>query len=60
MDKKELVLGKEKITVLAQLLTGIKDALEKLESAERSGDKEDILAAKREIRNFQREIDKRL
>ena len=60
MDKRGALFDKEEITILAQLLTGIKDAVEKLESAENNGDKEDILAAKKEIRNFQKEIAKRL
>lgn len=60
MDKKGALFDKEEITVLAQLLTGIKDAVGKLESAEESGDKEGILTAKKEIRNFQKEIAKRL
>ena len=49
-------MKKEEITVLAQLLTAIKDAIEKLEEAERKKKPEKIASAKREILNFQKKI----
>ena len=53
-------MKKEEINLIAQLLIGIKDAIAKLEAAEKKNDSEKILAAKREILNFQRQIDKLL
>ncbi|MBX4211891.1 hypothetical protein KW787_00335 [Candidatus Pacearchaeota archaeon] len=53
-------MEREVITLLAQLLTGIKDALVKLERAEKIKDTEDIAMAKREILNFQNQINKLL
>jgi hypothetical protein len=50
-------MKKEDIAVLAQLLTGIKDAIEKIEDAQRNKDNEQLEGAKREILNFQRQID---
>jgi len=46
------------IAVLAQLLDSMKDALEKLEEAEKSKDSEKLNMAKREILSFQKQIDK--
>lgn len=51
-------MQKENIALLAQLLTGIKDALYKLEWAYKKKDNERIMAAKREILSFQSQIDK--
>lgn len=53
-------MEKEDITLVAQLLTGIKDALGKLEEAQKRKDVEKLNAAKREIMNFQNQIDKLL
>ncbi len=53
-------MEKEGITLLAQLLTSIKDAIDKLEEAYRKKDMEKITSAKREILNFQLQIDKLL
>ena len=53
-------MEKEDITLVAQLLTGIKDALDKLEEAEKKKDADNLAAAKREILNFQEQIDKLL
>ena len=53
-------MEKEDITLVAQLLTGIKDALEKLAEAEKKKDAENLAAAKQEILNFQSQIDKLL
>jgi len=53
-------MEKEDITLTAQLLTGIKDALIKLEEAQKRKDVEKLNAAKREILNFQSQIDKLL
>lgn len=49
-------MEKEDITLIAQLLTGIKDALQRLEEAERKKDLENLNAAKKEILNFQSQI----
>lgn len=51
-------MEKEDITLIAQLLTGIKDAIDKLQEAMKKRDLEKINAAKREISNFQEQIDK--
>ncbi len=53
-------MEKEDITLIAQLLTGIKDALSMLEEAEKKKDADKLSAAKREILNFQSQIDKLL
>ena len=51
-------MEKEDITLIAQLLTAIKDALEKLEEAQKKKDIEKMNTAKKEILNFQNQIDK--
>ena len=53
-------MRKEDILVLTQLLNGIKDAILKLEISERKKDFSSIVEAKREILNFQKEIDEML
>ncbi|MBX4196556.1 hypothetical protein KW805_03135 [Candidatus Pacearchaeota archaeon] len=53
-------MEREVIALLAQLLTGIKDALIKLERAEKVRDTEEIAAAKREIMSFQSQISRLL
>ena len=53
-------MEKEDISILAQLLSGMKDALDGLEEADRARDVERISEAKREIKNFQSQIDKLL
>jgi hypothetical protein len=53
-------MEKEDITLIAQLLTGIKDALEKLQEAVKKKDIEKANAAKKEILNFQNQIEKLL
>ena len=50
-------MEKEKILMLAQLLTGIKDAISKLEEALKSKNIEMAMAAKREILSFQKQMD---
>lgn len=45
------------ITILAQLLTAIKDAIEKLEEAEREKDAVKMVSAKKEILSFQKKIE---
>ncbi len=49
-------MEKEDITLIAQLLTGIKDAIERLQEAEKKKDIERLNAAKKEILNFQTQI----
>ena len=51
-------MEKEDVTLIAQLLTGIKDAIDKLQEAEKKKDIEKLNAAKREINNFQQQIEK--
>jgi len=51
-------MEKEDITLVAQLLSGIKDAIDKLQDAEKKKDIERLNAAKKEILNFQSQIDK--
>ena len=51
-------MEKEDVTLIAQLLTGIKDAIDKLQDAEKRQDLEKIKASKKEILNFQSQIDK--
>lgn len=51
-------MEKEDIILLAQLLTGIKDALYKLEEAYKKKDGENLAAAKKEILSFQSQINK--
>ena len=55
-----ITMKKEDISILAQLLSGMKDALAGLEEADRAKDVEKISEAKKEIRNFQNQIDKLL
>jgi len=49
-------MKKEEITVLAQLLTAVKDGVNKLEEADREKDAEKLASAKREILGFQKKI----
>ena len=49
-------MEKEDVLLIAQLLTGMKDALEKLEEAHRRKDVEKLNLAKKEILNFQKQI----
>ena len=51
-------MKKEDITLLAQLLTAMQDATDKLEKAYEEKDMEEIRSAKKEILNFQEKIDK--
>ena len=49
-------MEKEDIIVIAQLLTSIKDAIDRLEEAQRNKDVERLNAAKKEILQFQKQI----
>ncbi|MBI2452536.1 hypothetical protein HYV50_05705 [Candidatus Pacearchaeota archaeon] len=49
-------MKKETITLLAQLLTAIKDGLEKIEEAQKNKDAELLATAKQEILLFQKKI----
>ena len=51
-------MNKEEISIIAQLLSSMKDAIKKLEEAEKSKDNELMTVAKREILHFQNEINK--
>lgn len=53
-------MEKEEVTLLAQLLTGIKDAISELEKAEKEKDMEKMAEAKAEILNFHKQIDQLL
>ncbi len=49
-------MQREDIVLLAQLLSGIKDALSKMEEAEKKKDAEQLNDAKKEILSFQSQI----
>jgi len=49
-------MKKEEIAVVAQLLTAIKDAISKLEEAQKNGDAEQFAIAKGEILSFQKKL----
>ena len=53
-------MKKEDMTLLAQLLTGMKDAVDKLSNAYNKNDMEALSNGKREILNLHKEIDKLL
>ena len=53
-------MRKEDISVLAQLMTAMKDAVNKMVEADRHNDTEQIAIAKKEIISFQKQIDKLL
>ncbi|MDO8459734.1 MAG: hypothetical protein Q7S74_01360 [Nanoarchaeota archaeon] len=53
-------MKKEMVVILAQLLTGIKDAMERIEEAQRNKDAEELAEAKLEILRFQKKIDELL
>lgn len=53
-------MKKEDVAVIAHLLTGMKDAAEKLEEAQKEKDLEMVSKIKKEIMNFQRQIDELL
>ena len=53
-------MKKEDIVVLAQLLSGMKDAVEVLNDARNKRDMEKISQAKREIKSFHEEISRLL
>lgn len=49
-------MKKEDVNLLAQLLTGMKEAVETLENAKKRNDLELMAAAKKEILEFQTQI----
>lgn len=49
-------MKKEEVIVLAQLLTAIKDGIEKLEEAQKKQDAEQLESAKQEILHFQKKV----
>ena len=49
-------MQKEDIMVLSHLLTAIKDAIKKLEEAEKNKDNGSLMAAKKEIMRLQAQI----
>jgi len=49
-------MRKEDVLLIAQLLTGMKDATDKLEDAQRRKDIEKLNLAKKEILNFQKQV----
>ena len=51
-------MKKEDITLLAQILSGMKDSTKELEIAQKDKDAERLIKVKREILNFQKEIEK--
>lgn len=53
-------MKREEITLVAQLLSSMKDAVDKLEEAYKKEDMEKLSAAKKEITEFQKKISKLL
>lgn len=53
-------MKKEDFSVLAQVLTAIKDNISKIEEAQKRKDKEMLATAKREILTLQQQIDNML
>lgn len=53
-------MKEEDINLIAQILIGMKDSLDKLEDAEKNRDAEKLALAKKEILNFQTQITKLL
>ncbi len=53
-------MKKEDIVLLTQLLSGMKDAVSKMEKAYKKKDLEELNNAKKEILSFQIQIDKML
>jgi len=51
---------KEEINLLAHLLTGMKESVERLEKSQKKNDREEILASKKEILYIQRQLEKLL
>lgn len=54
------IMEKEEISLIAQLLSSMNDAVDKLENAQKKNDMEMLASAKREIISFQKNIDKLL
>ncbi len=50
-------MERDKITLLAQLLSGMREAVEKLEDARRDSDLNSFNSVKKEILRFQKRID---
>ena len=55
-----MIMKKEDITVLAQLLETIRDNVEELGRCKQKGDSEKILAIKKEIMKLQRKVEELL
>lgn len=53
-----MFMKKEEIGLVAQLLVGMKDAAERLEEAHKKKDAAMLLSAKKEILQFQSEVEK--
>ncbi len=51
-------MKKEEIGLIAQLLAGMKDAIERLENAYKKKDAETLVSAKKEILQFQAEVNR--
>tara|TARA_Y100000310_G_scaffold340182_2_gene435082 strand:- start:932 stop:1099 length:168 start_codon:yes stop_codon:yes gene_type:complete len=51
-------MEKEDVTLLAQLLTGMKSAIEKIEKGQKKSDLESISFARKELIDYQAQIDK--
>jgi hypothetical protein len=50
-------MKKEDVTLLAQLLSGMDEAVERLSKAQKKKDLEEVASIKREIINFQKQIE---
>jgi hypothetical protein len=50
------MIKREDLTALAQLLSGMKDAVAKMEKAKKKNDEEQLAIGKKQILDFQRKI----
>ncbi len=53
-------MKKEEVAVIAQLLSAIRDSIEKLDEAKRKNDSEEMIMIRKEIMMFQKKIDEML
>jgi phage host-nuclease inhibitor protein Gam len=53
-------MKKEDISILAQLLTAMRDTVGKLDAAYKKGNMEELVALKKEIMSFQKKINELL
>lgn len=53
-------MKKEKVMVVAQILTAMKDSISELDKAQKIGDSDKIMILKKEILDYQKKIDEML